>query len=52
MPIASGVTCVFNNAGDEGQDPMRLIKRLARHTYTTDQATAMPRRIPHALAGR
>lgn len=33
---ASGVTCVFNNAGEEGQDPMRLIKRLARHTYVTD----------------
>lgn len=33
---ASGVTCVFNNAGEEGQDPLRLIKRLARHTYTTD----------------
>jgi membrane dipeptidase len=33
---ASGVTCVFNNAGEEGQDPLRLIKRLARHTYSTD----------------
>lgn len=33
---ASGVTCVFQNAGQEGQDPMRLIKRLARFTYTTD----------------
>ncbi|EMI21832.1 renal dipeptidase family protein [Rhodopirellula maiorica SM1] len=33
---ASGVTCVFNNAGEEGQDPLRLIKRLARHTYATD----------------
>jgi membrane dipeptidase len=33
---AAGVTCVFNNAGEEGQDPLRLIKRLARHTYTTD----------------
>ncbi len=33
---ASGVTCVFNNAGEEGQDPLRLLKRLARHTYTTD----------------
>ena len=33
---ASGVTCVFNNAGEEGQDPLRLIKRLARHTYVTD----------------
>ena len=30
------MTCVFNNAGEEGQDPLRLIKRLARHTYTTD----------------
>lgn len=33
---ASGVTCVFQNAGEEGQDPLRLIKRLARFTYATD----------------
>lgn len=33
---ASGVTCIFQNAGEEGQDPLRLIKRLARFTYTTD----------------
>ncbi|WP_242631355.1 dipeptidase [Rubinisphaera italica] len=33
---ASGVTCVFQNAGEEGQDPLRLIKRLARFTYVTD----------------
>ncbi len=33
---ASGVTCIFQNAGEEGQDPMRLIKRLARFTYATD----------------
>ena len=33
---AVGVTCVFQNAGEEGQDPERLIKRLARFTYTTD----------------
>ncbi|MAI70221.1 MAG: dipeptidase [Rhodopirellula sp.] len=33
---ASGVTCVFQNAGEEGQDPMRLLKRLARFTYVTD----------------
>lgn len=33
---ASGVTCIFQNAGEEGQDPMVLIKRLARFTYTTD----------------
>jgi len=33
---ASGVTCIFQNAGEEGQAPMRLIKRLARFTYVTD----------------
>ncbi|MFP6766309.1 MAG: membrane dipeptidase [Planctomycetaceae bacterium] len=33
---ASGVTCVFQNAGEEGQDPLRLVKRLARFTYATD----------------
>jgi membrane dipeptidase len=33
---AAGMTCIFQNAGEEGQDPMRLIKRLARFTYVTD----------------
>lgn len=33
---ASGVTCIFQNAGEEGQDPLRLLKRLARFTFTTD----------------
>ncbi len=33
---ASGVTCVFQNAGEESNDPMRIIKRLARFTYVTD----------------
>ncbi|MEZ6087714.1 MAG: membrane dipeptidase [Pirellulaceae bacterium] len=33
---ASGVTCIFQNAGEEGQDPLRLIKRLANFTYATD----------------
>ena len=33
---ASGVTCIFQNAGEEGSDPMRLIRRLARFTYATD----------------
>jgi len=33
---AAGVTCIFQNAGEEGQDPMRLIKRLARFTHSTD----------------
>ena len=33
---SSGVTCIFQNAGEEGQDPLRLIKRLARFTYAPD----------------
>jgi len=33
---AAGVTCIFQNAGQEGQDPLRLLKRLARFTYVTD----------------
>lgn len=33
---ASGVTCIYQNAGEEGQDPLRMLKRLARYTYVTD----------------
>ena len=33
---ASGVTCITQNAGEEGQSPLRLMKRLARFTYVTD----------------
>ncbi|HEY2249802.1 MAG TPA: membrane dipeptidase, partial [Planctomycetaceae bacterium] len=33
---AAGVTCIFQNAGEEGQAPLRLLKRLARFTYLTD----------------
>ena len=33
---AAGVTCVFQNAGEEGSDPLRLIKRLAHFTRATD----------------
>jgi membrane dipeptidase len=33
---ASGVTCVAQNAGEEGNAIERLLKRLARFTYTTD----------------
>jgi membrane dipeptidase len=33
---ASGVTCVFQNAGEEGNAIERLLKRLARFTYATD----------------
>jgi membrane dipeptidase len=33
---AAGVTCIFQNAGEEGNDIPRLLKRLARFTYVTD----------------
>lgn len=33
---ASGVTCVFQNAGEEGNAIELLIKRLSRFTYVTD----------------
>ncbi len=33
---ASGVTSVYQNAGQECQDPLRLLKRLARFTFVTD----------------
>lgn len=32
----SGVTCIFQNAGEESQDPLTLLKRLARFTFATD----------------
>jgi membrane dipeptidase len=33
---AAGVTCVVQNAGEEGNEVKRLLKRLARFTYATD----------------
>jgi membrane dipeptidase len=33
---ASGVTCVLQNAGEENQSPLRVLRRLARFTYVTD----------------
>lgn len=33
---AAGVTCIFQNAGEEGQAPLRLLERLARFTFLTD----------------
>ena len=39
----SGITCIFQNAGEEGQDPVVLMKRLARFTYVTDH-------LPHIVS--
>lgn len=43
----SGVTCIFQNAGEEGQDPLRLIKRLARFTYATDMMKEFVSKAAH-----
>ncbi|HAH85977.1 MAG TPA: dipeptidase [Armatimonadetes bacterium] len=34
---ASGVSCIFQNAGEEGQDPLKLLKRMARYIYISDK---------------
>ncbi len=34
---AAGVTGMFQNVGEEGSDPLRLLKRLARFQFTTDE---------------
>jgi membrane dipeptidase len=33
---ASGVTCIFQNAGAEHDDPLVVMKRLAHYTYVSD----------------
>jgi membrane dipeptidase len=33
---ASGVTCIIQNSGEEGNDIKRLLKRLSHFTYSTD----------------
>lgn len=43
---ATKVTVIFQNAGEEGNDPLRLLKRLARFTYATDRMRdVMPKAI-------
>ena len=41
---AADVTCIFQNCGEEGSDPLRLIKRLARFTYLSDHMRGVLRR--------
>jgi membrane dipeptidase len=37
---AAGVTCIVRNAGEEGNNPLQLMKRLARWIYVTDHLRA------------
>ena len=41
---AAGMTCIFQNCGEESSDTLRLIKRLARFTYLTDHLDGVLRR--------
>ncbi len=43
---ASGVTCIFQNAGEESNSVKVLLKRLARFTYVTDM---MPEFLTKAI---
>lgn len=45
---AAGVTCIFQNAGEEGNDPLRLIKRLAHFTKATDLMRPTLSKVVHA----
>jgi membrane dipeptidase len=45
---AAGVDCIFQNTGEEGNDPMRLIKRLAHFTRATDLGAPRLRKITRA----
>lgn len=44
---ASGVTCIFQNAGGEGNSPVGQIHRLACHTAMTDSLPDFLRRAAH-----
>lgn len=37
---AAGVTCIMRNSGEEGSNPLQLMKRLARWVYVTDHLRA------------
>jgi membrane dipeptidase len=44
---AAGVTCIFQNTGEEGNDPLRLIKRLAHFTQATDLGAPHLTKLTH-----
>lgn len=44
---ATGVTCLFINAGEEGNNSLRLLKRLSRYVALTD---AMPDLLTRAVS--
>lgn len=41
----SGVTCIMQNAGEEGNSVQVLIKRLARFTFATDMLKPLVRKV-------
>lgn len=45
---ASGLTCMFVNAGEEGNHLHKLIKRLAHHVFLTDKMPELLNRVTSA----
>ena len=41
----AGVDCIFQNAGEECQDPVQLLKRLGNSTYVTDMLGEFMQRV-------
>lgn len=42
---AAGVTCIVRNAGEEGNNTMQLLKRLARWIHATDRLPKFPKAV-------
>lgn len=42
---AAGVTCIVRNAGEEGNNPLQLMKRLARWIHATDRLPKFPKAV-------
>lgn len=45
---AAGMTCIFQNAGQESQDPLRLLRRLGHFTYALDMLSDFLIRVTDA----
>ena len=45
---AAGMTCIFQNAGEECQDPVRLLRRLGHFTFALDMANDFLIRVTSA----
>lgn len=42
---SAGVTCTFQSAGEESNDPLRLLRRVARYTFIADSMPSFFKRV-------